>query len=139
MADPSQSTQPRLDGLPRYTSPNVSCLEAFRAEIARARQQNWPFRAIAEMLREQHQLVIRPRAICGFCKRRGIEKGVGETQPSAPSPAPVAAPTTSRSSALPDRHTADALTPRPRRKKKRFVYTEGPLRTRANGLLKDDH
>ena len=48
----------RQEGLPEHTRPNASRLEPFRAEVTLARKRNWPFRAIAEMLKQRHRLII---------------------------------------------------------------------------------
>jgi hypothetical protein len=116
------------DNLPEHVDPNVSCLEPHRSEVAQARRRRWPYQAIATLLHERHGLRISSRAVCGFCLRRGIVKGKGETRTL---PAELGERRTAQSS------PADVLRPtRSRRTGNVFKYDDdGPLKTRTNGLL----
>jgi hypothetical protein len=57
---------------PPHQRPNVSRLETFRSEIAAMRSSNWPFRKIAEWLRENGHLAVSKEAVRQFCKVRHI-------------------------------------------------------------------
>ncbi len=70
---------------PRAVRANVSRLEPFRAAIATARKQRLSYRAIVTILGEQHQVPISHRGLADFCLRRGIVKGIGETEASVTS------------------------------------------------------
>lgn len=118
------------EDLPEYVRPNLSCLEAHRAEVALARRRKWPCRAIAELLFERHGLRITGRAVSDFCRRRGIVKGVGETRKQNSETETVTG----------NRAPMPSLAPRHPKKKQtgKYVFRGGPLRTRSNGLLKEE-
>ena len=119
--------------LPNHVRPNVSRLEAFRSLVAEARRGNWPYRRIVTYLDEQHDLKICAKSIRLFCKRRGIKKGVGETESAKPIEAtrPIEkrrVSTGSKSDVL------SSIVPK-FKKKTVFMPREGPARTRSNGGL----
>lgn len=130
MSDPEATSSPILK---KHVRPNVSRLEPVRQEIAEARRSHWPYRKIIDYLRSEHEITIALRNLRLFCIRRGIEKGVGETAAISEEIGPP--PLTKRE---PKRNLVPHVAKR--RKPSGFVYTEedaGPMKTRANGLIKD--
>ena len=127
----SPDSPPKLP-LREYIRPNISRLEVVREVIAEARHRRWPYRQIVEFLGVDYQITISVPNLRLFCIRRGIEKGVGETQKKETvKPPPVG---NTNLAAL-----MDTVTPKPRRKRKgaKFVFRDGPMKTRENGLIKD--
>ncbi len=61
-----------------HVYPRTSRLEAWRNEIEIRRSKNWPYRKIADWLREQKGLVISKEAIRKFCLVRKISKGASK-------------------------------------------------------------
>ncbi len=115
------------DDLDEHVRPNVSRIERYRNEVARARKKRWPYERIAAHLKESYGLVVSDRAVSAFCRRRGIKKGVGET---------MGEPTHSKKPRVPAPGGLTNLLPK-FRKKKVFTPRDGPVATRMNGELDD--
>ena len=119
--------------LEEHVRPNVSRIESHREEVALARKRRWPYDRIVALLKERHGLVVSDRAVSAFCRRRGIQKGVGETDSDISIQDTTPTPRRESSSVAPPDALAGLL---PKFKKKKiFTPREGPIRTRSNGGL----
>ena len=118
-----------------HVRPNISRLEAVRETVAHARKLNWPYRRIATYLAEERGMKMSAKSVRLFCIRRKITKGRGETELESRPEAAVAPPISkSYSPAM-----SGLFPSEPKSKSgQRFVPREGPLRTKSNGLLKND-
>lgn len=133
----SETSSTTVDDLEDHVRPNISRIESYRDEVALARKKRWPYDRIAALLKERHGLVVSDRAVSAFCRRRGIQKGVGETAADSVTAThnPDATPRSDHSITPPSDALAGLL---PKfRKKKIFTPREGPIRTHSNGGLDD--
>ena len=110
-----------------YRPSNGSRLDPHEGFIARMRQNAWPLNAIAERLREECGVRIGTSALHEFCQRRKITKG------STPDEQQKVA---NRKQTEID--PLEVLRPRKEKTGGRYEPPSGPLRTRSNGLLKDE-
>lgn len=57
-----------------------SKLEAHRVVIVKMRRSRWPYRRIADWLRENRNVRIAAEGVRSFCRVRGIKKGTSTAQ-----------------------------------------------------------
>ncbi len=67
----------------KHKRPHTSILEEWWDEIEAMRTQEWPYRRIADWLRNNKEITISAEAVRQFCKVRDISKGNSERQPKA--------------------------------------------------------